>query len=121
MLIRAKILLIYHPCILGEHLSAHIEPLIKNKQISEEDNFDEDDVVIAKCIGGSGVEEKVIMMTSLDLSLNLSTSIPKHLKSEDCWKVLDLLNQKFVQVSFIINSIICTCVEIVVDISGVFF
>ena len=66
---------------MGEHLSAHIEPLIKNKQISEEDNFDEDDVVIAKCIGGSGVEEKVIMMTSLDLSLNLS---------------LDLLSQKIV-------------------------
>ena len=36
----------------------NIEPIIKNNQISKEDNFDEDDVVIAKCIGGSGVEEK---------------------------------------------------------------
>ena len=61
-MIRAKTLLIYHPYILGEHLSAHSEPIIKNKQMSEEDNFFEDDVVITKCIGGSGVEEKVVMM-----------------------------------------------------------
>ena len=32
--------------------------MIKNKQISEEENFDEDDVVTTKCIGGSGIEEK---------------------------------------------------------------
>ena len=35
--------------------------------------------------------------------------------------MLDLLSQKIVQESFIINSIICTCVEIIVEISGVFF
>ena len=32
--------------------------MIKNKQISEEENFDEDDVVTTNCIGGSGIEEK---------------------------------------------------------------
>ena len=42
----------------------------------------------------------------MDLSLNLS---------------LDLLSQKVVQVSFVVNSMICTCVEIGVDISGFFF
>ena len=42
----------------GKTLSANIEPMIKNKQISEEENFDEDDVVTTKCIGGSGIEEK---------------------------------------------------------------
>ena len=35
--------------------------------------------------------------------------------------MLDLLSQGIVQVSFIMNSIICTCVEIVVKISGFFF
>ena len=39
-------------------LSVHIEHIIKNKQISREDNFDKDDVVNTKCIGGGGVEEK---------------------------------------------------------------
>ena len=39
-------------------LSVHMEPIIKNKQMSEEDNFDRDDVVNTKCIGGGGVEEK---------------------------------------------------------------
>ena len=39
-------------------LSVHIEPIIKNKQMSEEDNFDKDDVVNTKCICGGGVEEK---------------------------------------------------------------
>ena len=102
-------------------MSAHSEPITKNKQMSEEDNFFEDNVVITKCIGGSGVEEKAVMMkylwliTSLDLSLNLSLD----LLSQKIVQVLDLLSQKFVQVSFIINSIICTCVA--VDISGVFF
>ena len=42
----------------GKTLSANIEPMIKNKQISEEENFDKDDVVTTKCIGGSGIEEK---------------------------------------------------------------
>ena len=46
----------------GRTLSAHIEPIIKNKQTSKEDNFDEDDVAITKYIGGSGVEKKVVMM-----------------------------------------------------------
>ena len=32
----------------GRTLPAHIEPIIKNKQMSEEDNFDGDDVVITK-------------------------------------------------------------------------
>ena len=36
-------------------LSAPIEPIIKNKHMSKEDNFDVDDVVNRKCIGGSGV------------------------------------------------------------------
>ena len=36
----------------------HIEPIIKNKQMSEEDNFDKDYVVNTKSIGGGGVEEK---------------------------------------------------------------
>ena len=34
--------------------------------------------------------------------------------------MLDLLREKIFQVSFIINSIICTCVEIVVEISEFF-
>ena len=68
-------------------LSAHIEPIIKNNQISKEDNFDEDDVVIAKCIGGSGVEEKS-SHDETDLTNFIPGSIPKFLtgsvKSEDC-------------------------------------
>ena len=39
-------------------LLVHIEPIIKNKQMSEEDNFDKDYVVNTKSIGGGGVEEK---------------------------------------------------------------
>ena len=39
----------------GRILPGHIEPIIKNKQMSEENYFDEDDVVIKRCIGGSGV------------------------------------------------------------------
>ena len=42
----------------GRQLPAHTELIIKNKQMSEEDNFGEYDVIITKCIGGSGVEEK---------------------------------------------------------------
>ena len=62
-------------------LSAHIEPIIKNKQMSEENNFDVDDVVNTNCIGGSGVEEKSsddeIAFTNyiLDPSLNLSLEL----------------------------------------------
>ena len=41
-----------------------------------------------------------------------------NLLSQKIVQVLDLLSQKIVQVSFIINSIICTCVEIVVEVSG---
>ena len=95
----------------GRTLSAHIEPILKNKQISKEDNFDEEDVVITKCIGGGGVEESWLI-TFLDLSLNLSLD----LLSQKIVQVLDLFNQKIVKVSFIINSIICTCVEVVVEI-----
>ena len=55
--------------------------------MSKENNFDEDNVVITKCIGGSGVEEK-----SSDYEITLANyipgSIPKPLtgsvKSEDC-------------------------------------
>ena len=39
-------------------LLADIEPVIKNKQMSEEHNFDKDNVVITKFIGGSGSEEE---------------------------------------------------------------
>ena len=54
--------------------------------MSKENNFDEDNVVITKCIGGSGVEEK-----SSDYEITLANyipgSIPKPLtgsvKSED--------------------------------------
>ena len=60
-------------------LSAHIEPILKNKQISEEDNFDEDDVVITKCIGGSGVEEKSDEITLTNYPKPLTGSV----KSED--------------------------------------
>ena len=56
----------------GITLSAHIEPIIKNKQMSEEDKFDEDDVIIIKCIGGSGVEEK-----SSDDEITLTNYIPE--------------------------------------------
>ena len=55
----------------GRTLSAHTEPIIKNKQTSKEDNFDEDDVVITKYIGGSGVEEK-----SSDDEITLTNYIP---------------------------------------------
>ena len=55
----------------GRTLSAYIEPIIKNKQMSEEDKFDEDDVVITKCIGGSGVEER-----SSDDEITLTNYIP---------------------------------------------
>ena len=43
------------------------------------------------------------------------------LLSQKIVQVLDLLSQKIVQVSFIINGIICTCVEIVVEISESIF
>ena len=52
-------------------MSAHIEPIIENKQMSEEDNFDVDDVVNTKCIGGSGVEEK-----SSDDEITLTNYVP---------------------------------------------
>ena len=54
--------------------------------MSEEDNFDENDVVIPKCIDGSGVEEK-----SSDDEITLTNYIPEYIpkpltgsvKSED--------------------------------------
>ena len=54
-MIRAKILLtlIFRENIVGSHWTHN-----KNKQMFEEDNFDEDDVVIYKVFGGSWVEEK---------------------------------------------------------------
>ena len=71
----------------GRTLSDHIEPIIKNKQTSKEDNFDEDDVVITKYIGGSGVEEKS-SDDEITLTNYIPGSIPKPLtgsvKSEDC-------------------------------------
>ena len=46
----------------GRILSAHIEPTIKNKQMSEENNFDADDVVITKCLVVAELKKKVVMM-----------------------------------------------------------
>ena len=70
----------------GRILSAHIEPIIKNKQMSEEGKFDEDDAVIAKCIGDCGVEEKS-NDDEITLTNYIPGSIPKPLtgsiKSED--------------------------------------
>ena len=70
----------------GRTLSAHIEPIIKNKQMSEEENFVEDDLVITKCIGGSGVEEKR-SDDEITLTNYIPGSIPKpftgSIKSED--------------------------------------
>ena len=54
--------------------------------MSEEDNFDEDDVVVKKCIGCSGVEEKS-SDDEITLTNYIHGSIPKPLtgsvKSED--------------------------------------
>ena len=54
--------------------------------MSEEDNFDENDVVIPKCIDGSGVEEKS-SDDEITLTNYIPGSIPKPLtgsvKSED--------------------------------------
>ena len=71
----------------GITLLTHIKPIIKNKQMSKEDNFDEDNVAITKCIGDNGVEEKSnddeIILTNY-----IPGSIPKPItgsvKSEDC-------------------------------------
>ena len=54
--------------------------------MSEEDKFDEDDVVITKCIGGSGVEERS-SDDEITLTNYISGSTPKPLtrsfKSKD--------------------------------------
>ena len=54
--------------------------------MSEEDNFDEGDVVITKCIGGSGVKE-ISHDDEITLTSYIPGSIPKPLtgsvKSED--------------------------------------
>ena len=54
-------------------------------------------LLLQKCIGSSGVEEK-----STDDEITLTNYIPGSLNPS-----LDLLSQKIIQVSFIINSIIC--------------
>ena len=50
---------------------ADIEPVIKHKKMSEEHNFDKDDAVITKFIGGSGSEEE-----SSDDGIALTNYIP---------------------------------------------
>ena len=74
--------------------------------------------------GGSGVEEKS-SDDEITLTNYIPESIPKRLSldllSQKIVQLLDLLSHKIVQVSFIINSIICTFVEIAVEISGIFF
>ena len=68
-------------------MPAPIEHIIKNKHTSEEENFDVDDVVDRKCIGGSVFEEK-----SSDDEVILTNYIPGSIykpltgsvKSEHC-------------------------------------
>ena len=68
-------------------MSAHIEPIINNKKMPKQDNFDEDDVVITKCIGGSGVQGKSsddeITLTSY-IPGSIPNPLPGSVKSEDC-------------------------------------
>ena len=70
----------------GRTLSAHIEPIIKNKQMSDEDNLDKDDVVITKCISDRGVGEKInydeITLTNY-IPGSITNPLTGSVKSED--------------------------------------